>query len=154
MHIAYHQGIRVIAGCANVKSSITTDEARVQLNVLPLEDTILMRRLGLFHRVLRTGSEWMLGLFAATAEDKRGWSYAVTSNLGTLSEFEDGQTPALPDLLQGIAATKPQHWKARLKKFGTARLLYHATQQDIVTMQKYQQEALLSLGLSSGTGAH
>ena len=53
----YHRGLRVTSGCHEVTSGITSQEARVQLNSAPLEDLAMRRRLGLFHRIVQSGSD-------------------------------------------------------------------------------------------------
>ena len=150
MQPAYHQGPRVIAGCSNVGKSSTNEEIRVSLHLPPLEDVIMRRRLGLSHGVLRTQSEWLLGLAMATRTLDRGWTAQAIQGLATLHAHEPGETPTQTHQLQGIARDTPQRWKARLKRHEQMQLLRHATEQDQRTLEQYQQEAFATVGISVG----
>ena len=150
MYTAYHQGPRVIAGCNNVGKSSTNEEVRVALHLPPLEDVIMRRRLGLLHRVIRTQSEWLLGLAVATRATNRGWAVQALKGLTALHEHEPGETPTLTHQLQGIFRDSPQRWKVRLKRLEQMKLLRHATEQDIRTLELYQQEAFATIGINVG----
>ena len=88
-----------------------------------------------------------------TQEQGRGWFAQCIKGLGTLHEYELGPTPTLKQQLHEVASTPLPRWKSRLKKHEKMRLLVHATQRDLNTLEEYQQDAFQTIGIGVGQQA-
>ena len=108
------------------------------------------RRLGFLKRLLDSNSEWMLGLIVKQWDSPRGWAREVRRDLENLAKLEVGVIPTPIQLVAQAKETTKNIWKTRIKIADAAAILMQDTKDDLENLEKFQQAAFVSIGLTVG----
>ena len=123
---------------------------RADLKVPTIQQSISARRLGLLKRILDSNSEWLLGLIVASWDQQRAWATEVQKDLKWLARLETGVSPTGTSLLAQAKATTKKRWKTKVKTAIQAAIPMQGTEDDLENLEKFQQDALGSVGLKVG----
>ena len=123
---------------------------RADSQVLPLPQLLSTRRIGLAQRILLHGPAWLHGLIQSTDDGSKGWTRALKHDLEWLDSFEPGAPSTFTDLVQSLLTTSRNALKARVKRAKTAAILFQASQDDLTSLETFQQEAFGSIGIPLG----
>ena len=132
------------------QGSRTNLGVRADARALPLDDLVATRRLTLAERALDHAPPWFMGLLQATDRAPRSWTKFIRADLEWLHANEPGQSQPFEDLVTQMANTQAHQWKSRVKNVKTACLLVQATKDDIDVLNRYQQDAYGTVGISIG----
>ena len=83
-------------------------------------------------------------------DHQRGWSFEIQKDLKWFVRLETGVSPSGTTILAQAKATTQNIWKTRVKTATEAAILMQATDDDLEKLEKFQQEALGSVGLKVG----
>ena len=95
-------------------------------------------------------SEWLVGLIVVSWGQQRGWAIEVQKDLKWLSRLETGVSPTGTSLLAQAKATTKKRWKTKVKTAIQAAIPMQGTDDDLENLEKFQQDALGSVGLKVG----
>ena len=146
----YHSSHRQLLTRSKQEGSRTNDGVRADAQVLPLPQLLSTRRIGLAQRILLHGPAWLHGLIQSTDNGTKGWTRALRHDLAWLDSFEPGSPSTFPDLVETLLVTSRNALKARIKMAKTAAILYQASQDDLTSLETFQQEAFGSIGIPIG----
>ena len=83
-------------------------------------------------------------------DHQRGWATEIQKDLKLCARLEIGVSPSGSTILAPAKATTKQIWRTRVKTAIEAAILMQATDEDLENLEKFQQEALGSVGLKVG----
>ena len=118
--------------------------------MLPLPQLLSSRRIGLAQRILLHGPARLHGLIQSTDDGSTGWTRTLRNDLAWPDSFEPGAPSTFPDLVQSLLTTSRNALEARLKRAKTAAVLHQASQDDLTSLETFQQEAYGSIGIPIG----
>ena len=146
----YHSSHRQFLTRSQHEGSRTNDGVRADAQVLPFLQLLSTRRIGLAHRILHHGPDWLHGLIQSADDGATGWTRTLRKDLTWLGSFEPGAPSPFPDLVASLLTTSKNALKARLRRAKTASILHQASQDDLTSFETFQQEAFGSIGIPIG----
>ena len=97
-----------------------------------------------------SNSAWLLVLIVDQWDAPKGWTKEVRKEVESLAKLEVGVTPTGMQMIAQAKETTQKRWKARIKTAAAAAVLIQGTQDDLENLEKFQQAALVSVGLKVG----
>ena len=146
----YHSSHRQLLTRSKQEGTRTNDGVRADAQVLPLPQLLSTRRIGLAHRILLHGPAWLHGLIQSTDDGSKGWTRALKHDPEWLDSFEPGAFSTFKDLVQSLFTTSRNALKAMVKRAKTVAILFQASQDDLTSLETFQQEAFGSIGIPIG----
>ena len=146
----YRANPRMVLARPKVQGARTNLGVKADAKALPLDDFFTTRRLGLMKRALDSAPQCCIGLIQATDRAPRSWAKLIRADLEWLDAHEPGPPQPFEDLVAQVASIQPHQWKNRFKKVKTANILVQATQNETDILNRYQQDAYGTVGISIG----
>ena len=100
--------------------------------------------------ILHHGPPWLHGLIQSVDDGSTGWTRTLSYDLNWLDSFEPGAPSSFSDLVASLLTTSKNALKARLRRAKTASILHQASQDDLTSLEAFQQEAFGSIGIPIG----
>ena len=146
----YHSSHLQLLTRSKHEGTRTNYGVRPDAQVLPLPQLLSTRRIGIAYRILHHGPPWLHELIQSADDGSTGWTQTLRHDLYWLDSFEPGEPSTFPELVTSLRSTFRNALKARLQRATTASILHQASQDDLTSLETFQQEGFGSIGIPIG----